>query len=84
MNVLKGFDPIKDIPNGVCLPGFFSNYPSQQIIDVIFDFLNQKGLAPVSGQIFLTSIPIGLSIGCRQVLCRSDILMVIITLPAID
>ena len=26
MFVLNGFDPIKDIPNGVYLTGFFSNY----------------------------------------------------------
>ena len=27
---LNGFDLIKDIPNGVYLTGFFSNYPTQQ------------------------------------------------------
>ena len=27
--VLNGFDPIKDIPNGVYLTDFFSNYPTQ-------------------------------------------------------
>lgn len=25
---LDGFDPIKDIPNGVYLSGYFSNYPT--------------------------------------------------------
>ena len=49
---LNGFDPIKDIPNGVYLTGFFSNYPTQQIIDEIFTFLNEKKLIPVSGKIF--------------------------------
>ena len=50
---LNGFDPIKDIPNGVYLTGFFSNYPTQQIIDEIFTFLNEKKLIPVSGKIFV-------------------------------
>lgn len=50
--VLNGFDPIKDIPNGVYLTGFFSNYPTQQVIDDIFAFLNEKRLVPVSGKVF--------------------------------
>ncbi|MBQ8068727.1 MAG: zinc-binding dehydrogenase [Solobacterium sp.] len=49
---LNGFDPIKDIPNGVYLTGFFSNYPTQQVIDEIFSFLNEKNLIPVSGKVF--------------------------------
>ena len=49
---LNGFDPIKDIPNGVYLTGFFSNYPTQQDIDGIFSFLNEKELIPVSGKTF--------------------------------
>lgn len=49
---LSGFDPIKDIPNGVYLTGFFSNYPTQQVIDKIFAFLNEKKLTPVSGKVF--------------------------------
>nr|MBQ4457124.1 zinc-binding dehydrogenase [Clostridia bacterium] len=49
---LNGFDPIKDIPNGVYLTGFFSNYPTQQIMDEIFSFLNEKNLVPVSGKVF--------------------------------
>lgn len=49
---LNGFDPIKDIPNGVYLTGFFSNYPTQQIMDEIFAFLNDKKLVPVSGKEF--------------------------------
>ena len=50
--VLNGFDPIKDIPNGVYLTGFFSNYPTQQIVDDIFAFLNEKKLVPAGGNIF--------------------------------
>ena len=49
---LNGFDPIKDIPNGVYLTGFFSNYPTQQGMDEIFSFLNEKKLVPVSGKVF--------------------------------
>ena len=37
---------IKDIPNGVYLTGFFSNYPIQQIIDDIFNFINNKNIIP--------------------------------------
>lgn len=50
--VLNGFDPIKDIPNGVYLTGFFSNYPTQKVMDEIFAFLNEKKLVPVSGKAF--------------------------------
>ena len=49
---LNGFDPIKDIPNGVYLTGFFSNYPTQEIMNEIFAFLNEKKLVPVSGKVF--------------------------------
>jgi NADPH:quinone reductase-like Zn-dependent oxidoreductase len=49
---LNGFDPIKDIPNGVYLTGFYSNYPTQEIVDQMFDFLNEHKLTPVSGKVF--------------------------------
>ncbi|MBR2995689.1 MAG: zinc-binding dehydrogenase [Lachnospiraceae bacterium] len=49
---LNGFDPIKDIPNGVYLTGFFSNYPTQQVMDEIFAFLKEKKLVPASGEVF--------------------------------
>ena len=49
---LNGFDPIKDIPNGVYLTGFFSNYPTQKVIDEIFAFLNEKKLKPKYGKVF--------------------------------
>ena len=49
---LNGFDPIKDIPNGAYLTGFFSNYPTQQVMDEIIAFLNEKKLVPVSGKVF--------------------------------
>ena len=47
--VLNGFDPIKDIPNGVYLTGFFSNYPTQEVITEIMDFLNVHHLSPCRG-----------------------------------
>ena len=49
---LNGFDPIKDIPNGVYLTGFFSNYPTQEIMDDIFTFLDQHRLTPCRGPVF--------------------------------
>lgn len=43
----KSFDPIKDIPNGVCLTGFFSNYPTQELFDGLFAFMNDHAISPV-------------------------------------
>lgn len=48
----NGFDPIKDIPNGVYLTGFFSNYPTQKIMTEIFTFLTNHKLTPVIGKVF--------------------------------
>jgi NADPH:quinone reductase-like Zn-dependent oxidoreductase len=45
--LLDRFDPIKDIPNGVYLTGFFSNYPSQKAIDAIFSLIKTYNLHPV-------------------------------------
>ncbi|MBR1931881.1 MAG: zinc-binding dehydrogenase [Lachnospiraceae bacterium] len=49
---LNGFDPIKDIPNGVYLTGFFSNHPTQQIVDDMFNFFHEKKLVPISGKVY--------------------------------
>ena len=49
---LNGFDPIKDIPNGVYLTGFFSNYPTQAVMDAIFDFLSAYEITPRYGARF--------------------------------
>lgn len=46
---LNGFDPIKDIPNGVYLTGFFSNYPTQNVINEIFRFMREKTITPIYG-----------------------------------
>lgn len=44
--VLNNFDPIKDIPNGVYLTSFYSNYPTQKQINDIYTFLKVKDLKP--------------------------------------
>lgn len=49
---LKDFDPIKGIPNGVYLTGFFSNYPTQEIMDAIFKFIDEKNVKPKIGMSF--------------------------------
>ena len=46
---LNGFDPIKEIPNGVYLTGFFSNYPTQQVMEDIFSFIATHHLKPALG-----------------------------------
>jgi NADPH:quinone reductase-like Zn-dependent oxidoreductase len=49
---MNEFDPIKDIPNGVYLTGFYSNYPTQEIVDQMFQFLHEKKLTPIIGSVF--------------------------------
>lgn len=49
---LNGFDPIKDIPNGVYLTGFFSNYPTEKTMQDIFGFLDKHSLKPAIGASF--------------------------------
>ncbi len=46
---LNNFDPIKFIPNGVYLTGFFSNYPTQDIIEDIFRFIGDHEITPMIG-----------------------------------
>ncbi len=46
---LNGFDPIKDIPNGVYLTGFYSNNPEEKTIQEIFTFLDRHHLKPAVG-----------------------------------
>lgn len=46
---LNGFDPIKEIPNGVYLTGFFSNYPTRAAVADIFAFLREHRLEPAIG-----------------------------------
>lgn len=49
---LGSFDPIKDIPNGVYLTGFFSNYPTQKAVDSIFNLIQINDLHPAIGKVF--------------------------------
>lgn len=46
---LNGFDPIKHIPNGVYLTGFFSNTPTQEAMNNIFSFIRKNNLRPCVG-----------------------------------
>ena len=52
MYTLNNFDPIKGIPNGVYLTGFYSNGPTQEITDEIFTFLTAYHLQPCVGRRF--------------------------------
>lgn len=49
ISALNGFDPIKHIPNGVCLTSFHSNWPTQETMDKIFSFLARYRLRPRIG-----------------------------------
>lgn len=49
VDALGDFDPIRDIPNGVALTSFHSNWPDQETIDAIFTFVHEHGLRPIIG-----------------------------------
>lgn len=49
---MNGFDPIKFIPNGVYLTGFHSNWPTGEVMEEIFTFLERNGLAPCMGAVY--------------------------------
>ena len=49
---VEHFDPIKYIPNGVFLTGFFSNFPTQETIDAMFDLINRKHIKPLYAKVF--------------------------------
>ncbi len=46
------YSVVKEIPNGVYLTGFFSNCPTQRVMDEIFAFLSEKSLTPKYGKVF--------------------------------
>jgi len=50
--MLNNFDPIKDLPSGVYLTGFFSNFPTQKVIDEIFRLINIKNLSQTISKVF--------------------------------
>ena len=49
---LDRFDPIKDIPNGVYLTGFFSNRPTQNVVDEMMNFIIRHGIEAKIGKVF--------------------------------
>lgn len=49
---LKNFDPIKDIPSGVYLTGFYSNFPLQAQIDDMMRLIAQGNIHPVIARSF--------------------------------
>lgn len=52
VDTLDNFVPIVEIPNGVYLTGFYSNTPTQRVVDEIFAFMNAHDLRPRIGKIF--------------------------------
>lgn len=50
--VLDSFDPIKDIPNGVYLSSFYSNFPTEESIGRIFKHLRERRLLPLVSRVF--------------------------------
>ncbi len=44
---LKNFDPIKEIPSGVYLTGFYSNFPSIVQINGMMSMIEQHGIHPI-------------------------------------
>lgn len=49
---VPNFDPIKYIPNGVFLTGFFSNFPTQEVIDRLFAVIKAAGIQPLYSKVF--------------------------------
>ncbi|MDE5740239.1 MAG: zinc-binding dehydrogenase [Bacteroidaceae bacterium] len=49
---VRNFDPIKYIPNGVFLTGFFSNFPSRQAIADMFALINKAHIRPLYTRVF--------------------------------
>ena len=48
---VEHFDPIKYIPNGVFLTGFFSNFPTQEIIDSLFRLIAEANIKPLYSKV---------------------------------
>lgn len=49
---LNGFDPIKYIPNGVFLSGFYSNFPTREAIDEMFSLIRRARIHPLYSKVF--------------------------------
>ena len=73
---LNGFDPIKEIPNGCYLTGFFSNYPTQETIDKIFAYIDEHRITPFIGASYKFS-DIKLAIKAQEIGVDGKIVVVI-------
>lgn len=49
---VEHFDPIKYIPNGVFLTGFFSNYPTQTAVSSMMELIIKGGIRPLYNSVF--------------------------------
>ncbi|MCR5361327.1 MAG: zinc-binding dehydrogenase [Bacteroidales bacterium] len=49
---VEHFDPIKYIPNGVFLTGFFSNFPTRVAIDGLFALIRKGHIQPLYSRVF--------------------------------
>jgi len=49
---VENFDPIKDVPNGKYLTSFFSNYPTEEIINSIFEYIIKNNIKPPVSNVF--------------------------------
>ncbi len=49
---LKSFDPIKEVPTGVYLTGFYSNNPTQSQIDGMMELIEKGSIRPVIAECF--------------------------------
>lgn len=49
---LKDFDPIKEIPSGVYLTGFYSNFPTLTLITDMMRFIESNHIHPIFAQTF--------------------------------
>lgn len=49
---VEHFEPIKYIPNGVFLTSFYSNFPTQQVIDDILSLIRKSSIQPLYSKVF--------------------------------
>ena len=49
---VEHFDPIKYIPNGVFLTGFFSNFPTQETVYNLFALIRKANICPLYSKVF--------------------------------
>lgn len=47
VELLDGWDPITGVPNGRYLTGFYSNYPTQETMSAIYEFIVAHGIKPL-------------------------------------